>query len=78
MIVRKLQGINETIAEDTKNLGIGYCLGHSYFCAAVDDSFDRQWFSRIVRFELAPLLEEYWFDAPDKARSHIEALMGGL
>jgi len=75
MLIKKLRTVNETIAQDVKNLGSGYCLGHSYFCTAVDNNFNTQWFERIVRFELKPLLEEYWFDAPDKVTELYESLM---
>ena len=77
MIVKRLSSINTVITEDTKNLGGGYCLGHSYFCAT-DDLCDKHWFDRIVRFELKPLLQEYWFDAPEDVEKHVEALLSDI
>ena len=77
MIVKKLSSINAIITKDTKNLGSGYCLGHSYFCTA-NGKYDRHWFERIIRFELKPLLQEYWFDAPEDVEKHVEALLGDL
>lgn len=74
LITERLAGINRGIADDSKNLGPGYCIGHSYFCHDPDSAYDRQWYEKIVRYEIAPLLREYWFDAPDKARSRIQSL----
>lgn len=74
-IVSKLRAANEKIAEDTKSLGPDYELGHSYFCAPCPEHYDKSWLDRIVRYELAPLLKEYWFDARDKAEAHIKALL---
>ena len=36
------------------------------------------WFQRIVATELAPLLEEYWYDNPDLASAAIQKLLGGI
>lgn len=62
--------LNDEIIGDTINLGPGFAIGHSFFCAApsVGES-DTDWYHRVVRTELVPLLQEYWFDAPEKAES---------
>ena len=74
-IEKKLGNINTTIADDSKNLGPGFCIGHSYFCDTNNDvEYDVNWYNRIVDFEIGPLLSEYWFDNPEKANQHIEAL----
>lgn len=73
-IVSKMRMVNEEIAKDIKSLGPGYQLGHSYFCEPRPDQYDRPWLERIVKYELAPLLKEYWFDALDKARDLIDRL----
>ena len=69
--------LNETIRNDG-GLGRGYCIGHSFFTPtkAVDNFGD--WFEEIVRYEIGPLLEEYWIDDPDKARSETELLLEGI
>ncbi|KQM54511.1 hypothetical protein ASE69_18625 [Sphingomonas sp. Leaf208] len=60
--------LNDEIIGDTINLGPGFAIGHSFFCAAPSDGeSDAAWYRRVVRTELVPLLQEYWFDAPDKA-----------
>jgi len=74
-IKKRLENINTIIADDSKNLGSGFCIGHSYFCDTNSDvEFDINWYNRIVDFEIGPLLSEYWFDNPEKANQQIEAL----
>ena len=61
--------LNDAITEDD-SLGEGFCIGHSYFCDLPKDSeieLDKA-LSRIVEFELIPLLKEYWFDEQDKVK----------
>jgi len=78
-IVHRLQALNERIANDAKNLGPGFCIGHSYFCQEGDGFIrDGGWFKRIVRTEIKPLLEEYWFDDRERAESEVHELLVGL
>ena len=69
-LVDAAANLNETIAADPA-LGRGFRIGHSYFC---DDSSEDDVAQAIIRFEIAPLLEEYWFDDPDKAEAEIRRL----
>ena len=74
-INRSLTVINKVIENDTKNLGPGFTIGHSYFCNNIKGNItDNSWFERIVDFEIAPLLREYWFDRLEEAEAHIERL----
>ncbi|MBI5102824.1 MAG: AAA family ATPase [Nitrospirae bacterium] len=66
--------LNRKIAEDDKNLGAGFCMGHSYFCIEKTDFIDRQSYLRIIETEIAPLLQEYWFDQPKTAKEWIAEL----
>ncbi len=57
--------LNEEIADKR---GRGMCIGHSYFLETIDDrAMDedeaREWLSSVIDFELAPLLEQYWYDS---------------
>ena len=36
------------------------------------------WFRQVVETEIGPLLEEYWFDAPDKAEQARNRLLADL
>jgi len=74
-IVGKIRSVNEKISEDKKSMGPEYQLGHSYFCEPKPKSYDKAWLERIVHYELAPLLKEYWFDARDKANDLIDNLL---
>ncbi len=68
-LINCVENLNAAITEDD-SLGEGFCIGHSYFCNLNEDSeevLDKA-LSRIVEFELIPLLKEYWFDEPDKVR----------
>ena len=68
-ILARLDRLNATIKDD-RTLGSGFCIGHSYFCQKPADLDEHEWYRRIVRTELAPLLREYWFD--DRARADSE------
>jgi len=67
-IVSRMSALNDDIAGDQTNLGYGFCIGHSFFCAAGDDeALGESWYKRVIDTEIVPLLEEYWFDNPDRA-----------
>ena len=74
-IVARMNALNEVIAADTKNLGPGYQIGHSYFCPGKDTTPDDAWSARVVRHEVLPLVEEYWCDDPDAAKKHGDKLL---
>lgn len=69
--------INSDIENDDIELGKGYKIGHSYFCN-ISSNYDEEswnnWYSRIVRFEIRPLLEEYWFDNKEKVSDLLERI----
>lgn len=73
-IVERVGRVNEDIRADVKNLGPGFEIGHSYFCptAAVSDA--ASWYTAVVDEEIRPLLEEYWFDEPDRVERAIGVL----
>ena len=74
-IVNKLNALNEVIANDEKYLGEGFTIGHSYFVPDNDSSLNREWYERIINFEIKPLLKEYWFDNLDKAEQEVDNLL---
>jgi 5-methylcytosine-specific restriction protein B len=71
-IIQKMIGLNKEIAEDTSNLGPGFCIGHSYFCRITS----KEEYLQVIKFKVAPLLREYWFDDPKKSEQWIKALQG--
>ena len=74
-LIERVESLNADIASDD-SLGEGFCIGHSYFCELKETS--DQTLSGIVEFELAPLLKEYWFDEPTKAKTWIEDLRSAI
>lgn len=62
-VIEKVKDLNAEIASDT-SLGEGFCIGHSYFCGK--DEYKPDILYSIVFYEIIPMLEEYWFDDPQK------------
>jgi len=73
-VVEVIRQLNSTIANDD-SLGEGFCIGHSYFCNH-DTSAD--WIENVVRYDICPMLEEYWFDNNDKRRAAVSRLLDAL
>ena len=74
-LISCVESLNTAIAED-ESLGEGFYIGHSYFCnlkAATDQAL-----SRIVEYELIPLLKEYWFDEPAKVKDWSSKLRSAI
>ncbi|RIU93445.1 AAA family ATPase [Oceanobacillus picturae] len=61
-----MKEINTEIVNDKVNLGRGFEIGHSYFTPDQDIEDEQKWFERVLRLEIKPLLQEYWFDQEDK------------
>lgn len=75
-IQERMIKLNKEIAED-RALGEQFKIGHSYVTPARDEQVTdtRTWFTEIVKTEIAPLLEEYWFDNHDKVTSSKNSLL---
>lgn len=74
LIRERMNDLNETIAQD-RALGPQFRVGHSYVTPGADDiSSPLAWFTEVIDTEIAPLLEEYWFDATDRAQDAVRAL----
>ena len=78
-IEKRILALNEEITADT-TLGRQFRIGHSYvtppFGIPITDA--REWFKQVVETEIGPLLDEYWFDALDKARKARQCLIEGF
>jgi len=74
-IVTRMNALNEIIAADTKNLGPGYQIGHSYFCPRNGIIPDDGWYRRVIESEIVPLIQEYWFDNEQKVKEQRSALL---
>ena len=77
-IERRINELNGRIAGDP-SLGGQFRIGHSYVTPThrVEDRNTRDWFRQIAETEIGPLLEEYWFDSPEKAKEALERLVDG-
>ena len=75
-ICERMSALNEEIKNDEVILGSGFRIGHSYFCIdGYDGLLDFNWFCDIIKTDISPLLDEYWFDAPGKKDTWIKKLM---
>jgi 5-methylcytosine-specific restriction endonuclease McrBC GTP-binding regulatory subunit McrB len=74
-IVSRMNALNEVIASDTKNLGPGYQIGHSYFCPRNGIKPNEDWYRRVIESEIVPLIQEYWFDNEQKVNEQRSALL---
>ena len=77
-IERRISDLNVQIAAD-KRLGKQFRIGHSYVTPTyqLDAGGTKEWFRQVVETEIAPLLDEYWFDAPDEAQEATKRLTQG-
>ena len=76
-IAERMSALNAAIAED-RALGPQFRVGHSFVTPTgkgpeTEEGW-RRWFSETVETEIAPLLEEYWFDDARKAREQTASL----
>ena len=73
-ITKRINALNSVILND-KNLGKGFQIGHSYFSNFSENDEPEKWYKRVVNLEIAPLLEEYWFDNEEKVKREIQKLL---
>ncbi|WP_299294537.1 AAA family ATPase [uncultured Mobiluncus sp.] len=76
-VVRAITELNQDITGDPA-LGKGFCIGHSYLCGTSKDKIKDEWLRAVLRYDIIPLLEEYWFDEPEKLdtwKSRLEGLI---
>jgi 5-methylcytosine-specific restriction protein B len=73
-IVTRMNGLNQSIFDDARNLGRGYRIGHSFFCPSNENQANEEWYQQVIKYEIAPLLREYWLDDESRAQSEIDKL----
>lgn len=74
----QMAALNDEISKDEANLGTGYRIGHSFFTPVGTVADFPKWYLSIVRYEILPLLEEYWIDDPKTVQQFRLALMEGM
>ena len=77
-IERRIIELNDQIGADAR-LGKQFRIGHSYVTPAhrLEAGETKKWFQQVVETEIGPLLDEYWFDAPDEAQKACAHLTQG-
>lgn len=76
-IEERMTALNQAISQDLSRLGPGFEIGHSFFCPSESlEEADIRWYKAVIQHEIAPLITEYWFDAPETAEKH-RALLDG-
>lgn len=77
-IEHRIAELNDQIAADAR-LGKQFRIGHSYVTPAhrLEAGDTKEWFQQVVETEIGPLLDEYWFDAPDEAQKARARLLQG-
>lgn len=72
-LISRIKELNREISLD-RSLGKGFCIGHSYFCDLNECNDDQ--LHAIVEYDILPMLNEYWFDEPDKVQKWENNLLG--
>ena len=77
-IQERMSSLNETIEAEPK-LGKQFQIGHSYVTPLPgQETHPSAWYRDVVESEIGPLLDEYWFDDPDRAAQERGNLLAGL
>ena len=74
-IIARMGLLNDTIRADAVNLGRGFEIGHSFFVPKQAIGYFEGWYEQVIDTEIRPLLEEYWFDEPEKAAAWLKRLL---
>jgi 5-methylcytosine-specific restriction protein B len=77
-IEQRIEVLNNQIAAEPR-LGPQFRIGHSYVTPTyrLELGDTRKWFQDVVETEIDPLLQEYWFDAPNEAKNACDRLVKG-
>ncbi|WP_370579339.1 McrB family protein [Snodgrassella alvi] len=73
---KRIEKLNKIISAD-QALGPAFTIGHSYLTTSQsikDDQADK-WFTTIVKTEIMPLLEEYWFRGTEQIKEAEDILL---
>ena len=72
-LIDAVKALNGKIRTD-ESLGKGFCIGHSYFCGMKPQECTVSRLQQIVKYDLIPTLEEYWFDNKNVLDAEVKAL----
>ncbi len=74
-LIEAVKNLNAKIASDD-SLGEGFEIGHSYFCEQKE--ITDQWLKSVVKYEIVPMLQEYWFDNKKEVEDSESKLLAAL
>lgn len=77
LIETRITSLNGEITS-TISLGAQFRIGHSYVTPNETISDGRAWFRDRIEGEIGPLLDEYWYDAPERAKEARAKLLAHL
>ena len=66
--------LNNEIKDDP-SLGKGFMIGHSYF-SGLENNLTDEVLDSIIKYEVIPMIKEYWFDDDSKVESWTKRLLG--
>jgi 5-methylcytosine-specific restriction enzyme B len=69
-----MDALNVEVTAD-RALGPQFQIGHSYLTPMETVRDAKTWFADVVHTEIGPLLHEYWFDAPERAKQATQNLL---
>ncbi len=72
-IIERFTELNQVITDDA-SLGADFAIGHSYFCDSKKQITEKT-YNDIIKYDIKPILEEYWFDNRDKAEQRLKELL---
>ena len=69
----RIHDLNTTIEQDSM-LGPNFLIGHSFLTPLQSQSDGKAWYFGVIDTQIGPQLQEYWFDAREKAEAAVAAL----
>ena len=76
-VVDAIIALNRQIEKDD-SLGSGFCIGHSYFYTTELTVINQMWLENIIRYDIIPMLREYWFDDDNKYEQEVNKLLATI
>ena len=73
-VLELIKSLNKEINDDP-TLGPGFMIGHSYFCG-LKNTDKKEVIESIVKYDIVPLIKEYWFDDDSKVEMWKKRLLG--
>ena len=73
VITHKMNSLNSIIRKDD-SLGEGFENRSQLFCSYSTGNQNR-WLDNVFKYEIIPLIKEYWFDNPEKIAQYSDEIL---